>query len=72
MLAYAPIKDQPPLGRDGSALSEEERVIYDCFIDPEFLSQLIKYLTLEENKGQDRFHAKFFIFFKVQEKDGML
>jgi len=64
MLVYAPCAGQPVLGRDVTELSESERVIYESVTDEQFVEQLIRYLTLEENKGKDQFHSKFFLLFK--------
>ena len=35
-------------------------------MDDEFVKKLIGYLSLEENKGKDKFHSKYFVFFKVK------
>ena len=66
MLKYAPTSEQPPLGRSADELSEAERILFEKFIDPTFIDVAMTFLTLEENKGKDRFHAKFFVLFKVQ------
>jgi len=65
MLKYAPSADQPPLGRTSDSLPEDERIIYERFTNVQFIETLIKFLSLEEDKGKDRFHAKFFVLFKV-------
>lgn len=65
MLKYAPSEEQPPLGRTMDSLPEDERIVYEQFTNVQFIETLIKFLTLEENKGKDRFHAKFFVLFKV-------
>ena len=65
MLVYAGAEQQPAQGRARAQLSDAEAAIFDCLTDPAFVSELIKFLSLEENKGKDRFHSKFFVLFKV-------
>ena len=65
MLVYAGAEQQPAQGRARAQLSDAEAAIFDCLTDPAFVSELIKFLNLEENKGKDRFHSKFFVLFKV-------
>jgi proteasome activator subunit 4 len=65
MLRYAPSSEQPPLGRTKESLPLDERVLYERFTDSQFIETLVKFLSLEENKGKDRFHPKFFVLFKV-------
>ena len=63
---YAPSDEQPKLGRKSEELSESEKQIYALFSQEQFLDKFIKFLTLEENKGKDKFHHKHFILFKVR------
>jgi len=65
MLKYAAAENQPSQGRTRDQLKEYERPIFDKFTDVQFLETLVKFLTLEENKGKDRFHTKYFTLFKV-------
>jgi len=65
MLTYAAVEDQPVQGRTRDQLADDERPVYDKFRDAAFVEGLVKYLTLEENKGKDKFHAKHFTLFKV-------
>jgi len=65
MLKYAAVEDQPVQGRTRNQLMDDERPIFDKFTDCQFVETLIKLLSLEENKGKDRFHAKHFTLFKV-------
>ena len=65
MLKYAAVEYQPVQGRVRDQLMADERPIYDKFTDPEFIETLVTLLSLEENKGKDRFHAKHFRLFKV-------
>ena len=67
VLKYAVVEDQPMQGRTRHQLTDDERPVYDKFTDPVFIETLIKFLTLEENKGKDRFHAKYFTLFKVSD-----
>lgn len=65
MLKYAAVEYQPIQGRARDQLSEDERPVYDKFNDCQFIEMLVKLMSLEENKGKDRFHAKHFTLFKV-------
>lgn len=65
MLKYAPISEQPPIGGTKESLPEDERILYERFTDVQYIETLIKLLSLEENKGKDRFHTKYFFLFKV-------
>lgn len=65
MLKYAAVENQPAQGRSRDHLQDDERPIFDKFADSQFVESLVKYLSLEENKGKDRFHAKYFTLFKV-------
>ena len=62
---YAPPDEQPKLSRTPDELSNKEKPIYELFSQQEFVDKLIKFLTLEENKGRDKFHHKHFTLFKV-------
>uniref|UniRef100_A0A8C5MEZ8 Proteasome activator subunit 4 n=1 Tax=Leptobrachium leishanense TaxID=445787 RepID=A0A8C5MEZ8_9ANUR len=64
MLVYAPEDQQPKLGRTREEMSEEEQVIYDHFTDEKFVEQLIKFLSLEDRKGKDKFNPRKFCLFK--------
>jgi len=65
MLKYAAVEDQPVQGRTRDQLCDDEQPIFDKFTSNEFVETLVKFLTLEENKGKDRFHSKHFMLFKV-------
>uniref|UniRef100_A0A672TTU1 Proteasome activator subunit 4 n=1 Tax=Strigops habroptila TaxID=2489341 RepID=A0A672TTU1_STRHB len=41
-----------------------EQIIYDHFSDPKFVEQLIKFLSLEDRKGKDKFNPRRFCLFK--------
>ena len=65
MKKYCPEDQQPKLGRTYEDLSDAEKPIFECFTDPEFVEKFLGFLTLEENKGKDKFHSKYFTLFKV-------
>ncbi|PKU42955.1 proteasome activator complex subunit 4 [Limosa lapponica baueri] len=64
MTVYAPVENQPKLGRRRDELTEAEQIIYDHFSDPKFVEQLIKFLSLEDRKGKDKFNPRRFCLFK--------
>ncbi|XP_075452050.1 proteasome activator complex subunit 4 isoform X1 [Ascaphus truei] len=64
MLVYASADQQPKLGRAKEEMSEAEQVIYDHFADEKFVDQLIKFLSLEDRKGKDKFNPRRFCLFK--------
>ncbi|XP_063300040.1 proteasome activator complex subunit 4 [Pelobates fuscus] len=64
MLVYASADQQPKLGRTREEMSEEEQIIYDHFTDEKFVDQLIKFLSLEDRKGKDKFNPRKFCLFK--------
>lgn len=45
-----------------------EKIIFEYFSDPEFIDQLIEFLSLEDRKGKDSFNPRRFCLFKVQFK----
>jgi len=65
MLAYSPSEEQPALSRKYEDLSLEEKPIFECFTSETFLKKFMNFLVLEESKGKDKFHAKFFTLLKV-------
>jgi len=64
MLVYAPANEQPKLDRGRDELSPQEKEMVDFFSDSGNISQLIEFLSLEENKGKDRFDSKRFCMWK--------
>ena len=66
MYRYAPVSEQPKLGRSLSELSAAERAICERMLNTDFLEKLLDLLALEEEKGKDRFHPDNFAFFKVR------
>ena len=41
-------------------------MVYDAFMSPEFVDQLVSFLSLEENKGRDKYNTSRFSMFKVR------
>ncbi|XP_053568667.1 proteasome activator complex subunit 4 [Bombina bombina] len=64
MLVYASADEQPKLGRTREEMSEAEQILYDYFTDEKFVDQLIKFLSLEDRKGKDKFNPRRFCLFK--------
>lgn len=48
--------------------TQGEKIIFEYFSDPEFIDQLIEFLSLEDRKGNDSFNPRRFCLFKVQFK----
>ena len=42
-----------------------EQAIYDAFIQEDFVSKFLSYLSLEDRKGHDKFDFRRFLLFKV-------
>lgn len=51
-----------------SCVTQGEKIIFEYFSDPEFIEQLIGFLSLEDRKGKDHFNPRRFCLFKVQFK----
>uniref|UniRef100_A0A8C3XZU5 Proteasome activator subunit 4 n=1 Tax=Catharus ustulatus TaxID=91951 RepID=A0A8C3XZU5_CATUS len=49
---------------ESAGKSSAEQIIYDHFSDPKFVEQLIKFLSLEDRKGKDKFNPRRFCLFK--------
>jgi len=64
MMVYAGEETQPKLDRAESELSGEEREVFSFFQDPRNLERLISFLSLEENKGKDKFDSRKFLMWK--------
>ncbi|TRY87903.1 hypothetical protein DNTS_003218, partial [Danionella cerebrum] len=62
-IVYAPIPEQPK-DLSPEIMNERERIIYDHFTDPVFVSQLFKSLSIEDRPGKDRFSSLRFHLFK--------
>lgn len=46
-------------------VTQGEKIIFEYFSDPEFIDQLIGFLSLEDRKGNDSFNPRRFCLFKV-------
>lgn len=46
-------------------VTQGEKIIFEYFSDPEFIDQLIEFLSLEDRKGKDSFNPRRFCLFKV-------
>lgn len=62
--SYAPHAEQPKLNRDSSELSEGELVVHSCYSNPEYVEKLVGFLSMEENKGKDKYSSKRMTLFK--------
>ena len=49
---------------DSKTMTESQLIVYKKFSDKQFLDQLLSYLSLEENKGKDKFSSKRFQLWK--------
>lgn len=49
-------------------VTQGEKIIFEYFSDPEFIGQLIEFLSLEDRKGKDSFNPRCYCLFKVQFK----
>ncbi|XP_055638685.1 proteasome activator complex subunit 4-like [Toxorhynchites rutilus septentrionalis] len=61
---YAPSKDQPKLDRTLEEMNEHEQVIFNFFNKQENIDKLIKFWSLEEKKGRDKFNRNRFCLIK--------
>lgn len=61
---YAPISQQPALDTQNRQLGEDEREIDKFFSNEQNIDKLLKFLTLEEKKGKDRFNRCRYLLFK--------
>uniref|UniRef100_A0AAQ5YND7 Proteasome activator Blm10 mid region domain-containing protein n=1 Tax=Amphiprion ocellaris TaxID=80972 RepID=A0AAQ5YND7_AMPOC len=63
MMIYA-ASEKPNDDLPYEEMSEGEKIIFEYFSDPEFIDQLIEFLSLEERKGKDSFNPRRFCLFK--------
>ncbi|KAM7370631.1 hypothetical protein PAMP_010160 [Pampus punctatissimus] len=63
MMIYAP-SEKPKDDLPYEKMSEGEKIIFEYFSDPEFIDQLIEFLSLEDRKGKDSFNPRRFCLFK--------
>ncbi|KAL3873182.1 hypothetical protein ACJMK2_036330 [Sinanodonta woodiana] len=61
---YAPQSEQPKLDRCKEEMTEAEYIIYQSFVNPEYIKKLVDFLSLEEHKGKDKFRIKLMTLFK--------
>lgn len=61
---YAPSCEQQTPSKKIHSLNDTEKEIYDFFVNESNVDELIKYLSMEEKKGQDQFNAYRFLIFK--------
>jgi len=64
MTVYAPEDQQPKLDRTLEEMSEQEQEILKFLLDEDHLQKLIEFLSLEENKGKDKFDSRKFLMWK--------
>lgn len=62
---YAPSSEQPCLDRPVDQLSAQEQEIDAFFSNQDNIDSLIRFMSLEEKKGRDKFNGGRFIMFKV-------
>lgn len=62
---YAPSQDQPRLDRTVDEMNECERIIFTFFNQQENVDKLIKFWSLEEKKGRDKFNRNRFCLIKA-------
>ncbi|XP_006791331.1 proteasome activator complex subunit 4B [Neolamprologus brichardi] len=63
MMIYAS-SEKPKDDLPYEEMSEGEKIIFEYFSDPEFIDQLIEFLSLEDRKGKDSFNPRRFLLFK--------
>uniref|UniRef100_A0A3Q0QYT3 Uncharacterized protein n=1 Tax=Amphilophus citrinellus TaxID=61819 RepID=A0A3Q0QYT3_AMPCI len=63
MMIYAS-SEKPKDDLPYEEMSEVEKIVFEYFSDPEFIDQLIEFLSLEDRKGKDSFNPRRFLLFK--------
>ncbi|XP_043255483.1 proteasome activator complex subunit 4A-like isoform X1 [Colletes gigas] len=61
---YAPSSEQPCLDPNIRNLTDHEKEVVRFFNDPQNIEKLIRYFSLEEKKGKDKFNCYKFLLFK--------
>lgn len=64
MLVYGPDDMQPKLDRKIEEMPVHEQEVFKFLHDEKNLEKLIKFLSLEENKGKDKFDSRRFLMWK--------
>ncbi|XP_058119346.1 proteasome activator complex subunit 4B-like [Anopheles coustani] len=62
---YAPSAEQPKLDRTVDELNEHERVVFEFFDQQDNVDALIRYWSLEEKKGRDKFSCSRMLLIKM-------
>lgn len=66
MTQYAPVSEQPPLGRTLAELTKEEVPLFQLFSDPAQFEKFIFFMAQEEEKKKAKFRRQYYTFFKVK------
>lgn len=53
---YAPSDQQPKLDKDPAEMNDSERIIYEFFTNDSNVSKLIKFWSMEEKRGKEKFN----------------
>ncbi|XP_054011040.1 proteasome activator complex subunit 4B-like isoform X2 [Hylaeus anthracinus] len=70
---YAPSSKQPCLDANVRTLTDHEKEVVHFFNDPQNIEKLIRFFSLEEKKGKDKFNTyKFFLFKGLFRNHGIL
>ena len=64
MMVYGPDSMQPKLDRSLEEMTKEEQEIFKFLYDDKNMEKLITFLSLEENKGKDKFDSRRFLMWK--------
>merc|ERR1719361_15275 len=64
MMVYGPDSMQPKLDRSLEEMTKEEQEIFKFLYDEKNMEKLITFLSLEENKGKDKFDSRRFLMWK--------
>uniref|UniRef100_A0AAG5D0L9 Proteasome activator complex subunit 4 C-terminal domain-containing protein n=1 Tax=Anopheles atroparvus TaxID=41427 RepID=A0AAG5D0L9_ANOAO len=62
---YAPSDEQPKLDRTVEELNEHERIVLEFFDQQDNVDALIRYWSLEEKKGRDKFSSSRMLLIKM-------
>ena len=64
LMVYAPQDKQPKFTQNPEDMKPEERPIIQSFLIQEFVENVVKFFSLEENKGKDKFDSRKFLMWK--------
>ena len=64
LLVYAPQDKQLEFIQNPEDMKPEERPIIQSFLNQEFVENVVKFFSLEENKGKDKFDSRKFLMWK--------